>query len=233
MSLECSSNLVSFVCSTFFRTCAEVEDASGQTVWAPTLTCESDCSSFSSVWDQCMEDIATDPDAKKRFDDAMLNLGAEQHEAMTFLAANGVRDWPPPIPEDGLALLSPFSCDVSGGIMDDISDEDWYRAFMFGRLPSLREDGVPVYSHDFPMNMNTDRLYPLGSSEYTLSDGSVVSVTCSSRSSTKAKARDCPDPFLQPTKAETVESCVHPCPIPAFSLAEYDLMWGFLVIPGQ
>jgi hypothetical protein len=79
MSLECSSNLVSFACGTFFRTCAEVTDASGDSAWAPALTCESDCEAFSTVWNKCMGDLETDAEAKQRFDDAMVKLVRLRH----------------------------------------------------------------------------------------------------------------------------------------------------------
>jgi len=232
MSLECSSNLVSFVCNTFFRPCVEVTDASGESTWAPSLTCESDCEAFTTVWDECIVDIGADTTKKANFDDAMRQLGTEQHEAMSTLAAFSKRDFPPAIPEEGMHQLAPFRCDVTGGEMGDIQAEDWYKAFMLGRLPSKHADGVPVYSHDFPEGMSKKRLYPEESSLFTLpNDRGEVEVPCSSRSSTLAKARDCPEPFLKPTE-DGIDSCVHPCPVPAFSDAEYDLMWGFAVIPG-
>jgi hypothetical protein len=89
------------------------------------------------------------------------------------------------------------------------------------------------YSNDFPAGMSTDRLYPEKSSVYTLPDErGEVDVTCSSRASMKATAKGCPDPFLQPTMENSVETCVHPCPVPAFSDGEYELMWGCTVTPG-
>ena len=74
MSQKCSANIVSFVCNTFFRTRAEVTSGSGETLWVPTLTCESDCESFTDVWEECMIEIGEDKNAKARFDDAMENL---------------------------------------------------------------------------------------------------------------------------------------------------------------
>jgi hypothetical protein len=42
---------------------------------------------------------------------------------MTTLAQFGMRDMPPTIPEGGLNQLAPLSCDVSGGVMEDIETE--------------------------------------------------------------------------------------------------------------
>jgi hypothetical protein len=128
--------------------------------------------------------------------------------------------------------FEPFTCDVSGGVAEDIDPNDWFKAFMFGRWPSLQNgDLMPQHSNDFPPGMDTSRLFPTTSSKYTLPDGSVQDIECSVRASVEAQAVECPAPFLLPLEAST-DVCVMPCPIAAFSGEEYDTMWVFAILPG-
>jgi hypothetical protein len=232
MRLECSSNLTSLLCGAAFRTCVEVFDANGDSAWVPSLTCERDCEVISSVWNECVANINSDPDVKRNFENVMQTLGTKLHAFLGLFAELGFIDRAPAIPVGGFNALHPFRCDVSGGNIDDIQDEDWVRAVLLGRWPSTSHtSGLPVWSNQFPAGMATDRLYPVSSSVYTLPDGrGEVDVACSSLASTMAKkARVCPDPWLQPTidSKNSPKTCVLPCPLPAFSDGEYDLMWIF------
>jgi hypothetical protein len=69
--------------SSWFRPCEMVSLENGENAWAPKLPCESECESFASVWDECIEALEADEEAKLRFDEALYQMVSEHlHRAL-------------------------------------------------------------------------------------------------------------------------------------------------------
>jgi hypothetical protein len=87
---------------------------------------------------------------------------------------------------------------------------------------SLKEASVM-----FPPNIASDYLYPEASVTYTQDDGSFLDVACFTPGVAEVPKVICPLPFVNPLADDHLESCIHPCPVQAYTDNEYTLMWGF------
>ena len=76
MNPTCAANVVAMMCHAAFKECTEVVDASHPTGlrWVPSLLCRSECERHHALWERCVDDLRTDPDAKETFDTQMLAL---------------------------------------------------------------------------------------------------------------------------------------------------------------
>jgi hypothetical protein len=83
------------------------------------------------------------------------------------------------------------------------------------------------FSFFFPANLSPDSLYPETSVEYTDADGTSYDVSCFVPNTTEVQRLQCPLPFVSPLAVDNVESCIQPCPVPAYTDEEYTFMWGF------
>ncbi len=71
----CASNVVSLLCSSFFKECVRVQDESSiGDLWLPSLLCRGACKKHLEVWTQCLVDLESDPAAKHTFDTQMMSL---------------------------------------------------------------------------------------------------------------------------------------------------------------
>ena len=141
-------------------------------------------------------------------------------------------DAPPQVDPTDLAPFAPFDCDVTGGVKEDILDEDFIRAYFMGRWPDSEKREVPIDNAFFPRNMAKSELYPEESSVYTFPDGSTHDVACSNRFSLEGDSIECPGRFVPSTKTDSNAACVMTCPISAFTNEEYNAMWLGVVVPG-
>ena len=136
--------------------------------------------------------------------------------------------------------FQPYSCDTKAAGMED---NDWIRAFFLGRLPvntltTVQEGEEFTVPFEFPPSLDAPNapLYPESNSIFTAPDGSEHSVPCAvyNSSSAGSRSRQCPAPaFVSPIDpANNPNTCVLPCPVSAFSAAEYATMRLCAVVPG-
>jgi len=75
MNPTCAANVMSLFCRTLFRECGQVEDrATGNRVYYPSLLCRSECERHRETWNVCLEDLEENPDAKRNFDNQMIEM---------------------------------------------------------------------------------------------------------------------------------------------------------------
>ncbi len=75
MSPTCATNVISLICSSFFKECVRVQDeSSGDDLWLPSLLCRRTCKKHLEIWKQCLKDLESVPVAKSNFDRQMMSL---------------------------------------------------------------------------------------------------------------------------------------------------------------
>jgi hypothetical protein len=222
MSKDCYSNVASMICHAAFKECKMVEDVStGGKIWLPALLCRGECEKRYAVWEECLADIEKDPKAKADFDTQMSTLV----DTMVFGVGLAMDDELPAGPGGARSPFQLLSCDVPGGDLAQIPDENSAMALLLGQYPR-REAGRSTYSLYFPSNMDPAVLYPEASSLYTRPDGTMLDVPCFTPGEAKEITLDCPDPFVNSIAKDSLEPCVQPCPVQAYSDSEYSLLWG-------
>jgi hypothetical protein len=60
LSSSCTSNLMSWICSSFFRECKEGTNTKD---FFPSLMCRSECKRHRLIWDECLADLSKDATA--------------------------------------------------------------------------------------------------------------------------------------------------------------------------
>jgi hypothetical protein len=222
---QCLNNFKGLLCSSFFKECRPVQDANTlETLYLPALMCRSECENRTAVWNECVADIqGTDREA---FDAALAAVVVSSGGAAERFFKKEIRG--------DTSTWAPFHllpCDVTGGNLDDIPDGDEISAFLLGQYPPS-ESVMGVLAIDFPPNVDGAALYPEEFSTYTTAEGEMYDVQCFiSGEEPEAAAFVCPAPFLSPIEAQTSANCVKACPVPAYTIEEYDLMWVAYSIP--
>jgi hypothetical protein len=232
MNPKCAANVVSLMCHTTFKECTEIVDESKPTgsLWVPSLLCRSECERHLAIWDQCLQNVGADPEAKETFDTQMLALVDLTHAFSKGMFSTGA------LP-DGAGYRSSFrllQCDAQGGQNDQIPDEDSAIAFLLGQ--SRQSSKHPVFGTSsiyYPFDMADGFLYPEVSSMYVSVDGKEYESSCfvPRKASAVAKA-DCPYPFVNPIDENHLQSCIQACPTAAYTNEEYDTMWTVSVCIG-
>jgi hypothetical protein len=135
-------------------------------------------------------------------------------------------------------IPTPFrflECDTAvGGDLGQIPEEDYSVAAILGQFPSIftvaiETKEIGVLSWLFPPNLATDRLYPKEFVQYADADGISFSVPCFIPGEAKRVTRSCPAssaPFVSPLNPDRSETCIKPCPVPAYTDGEYSVMWA-------
>jgi hypothetical protein len=77
------------------------------------------------------------------------------------------------------------------------------------------------------MGMSTAAMFPEVSSEYTdPKTGLQYSVPCYiPGAEAETEKNVCPDPFLVPNDENHPRTCILPCPVPAYTDDQYNIMW--------
>jgi hypothetical protein len=75
MNPTCASNVISLICSSFFKECVRVQDeSSGDELWLPSLLCRGVCKKHWEIWTSCLIELESDPATKSTFDSQMMSL---------------------------------------------------------------------------------------------------------------------------------------------------------------
>jgi hypothetical protein len=88
MNPTCAANVVSLLCHAVFKECQQVvpvtpptaasadniDSETTELLWLPSLLCRSECDRHLAIWNECVNEISEDPEAKKSFDTQMLAL---------------------------------------------------------------------------------------------------------------------------------------------------------------
>jgi len=223
---ECTANLLSLICNSWFRTCQPVEDEeTGETFFLPSLLCRDQCEVHRKIWDSCVAKVERNADTKQIFDERMSHLAHVLYTVGLDYLYKGHEGGEPSFPaQDPKGTFHLFDCDVSGGIAEDISAEDASIAMALGRWPHNVPPETFLFSQDFPPSMETSALYPEVFSMY-VHKGTEYDVKCfTPRSDYVIDATICPEPYVS-AKDDGDIPCVKPCPSPAYTDDEYTTMW--------
>jgi hypothetical protein len=220
MAPKCVANVMDLVCNSWFRTCQEVKGD-----WVPSLMCRSDCEQHMEVWNACVANIGADAVLKKNFEAKMhflTNLMGEIFNSKLFSFDFAAGD------KGGWAPFTLFRCDVSGGVLGEISHEDRVSAFLLGRHPFKENVFSKKLSPFFPVGMSPEALYPDTASSYTDPDSGRLydEVPCHHLPEYAIDELVCPDGFLPPIDPSNPRRCLLPCPVPAFTESQYTTMWA-------
>ena len=228
----CASNIIALLCHAAFKECKEVTDVvSGSQIWVPSLLCRSECKTHWNKWMQCLEKLHTGPEkTQKEFEVQMQSL-----TDMLALGSSAIfREELPSGPEGQRSPFRLLECDSPGGDTDLIPEEDSAIAFILGQWPANPEVIYPEHgefnasvSIHFPANINTDALYPNETVTYTHPTGEQQEVPCFIPNDITMLIDEvvCPYPFVPPLSEYNIESCIQPCPVNAYTNAEYTWMW--------
>jgi len=224
---ECYSNLKQMLCSSFFRECRPVEDpVSQEMLYLPSLMCRSECERRTEIWNQCVDEISQDPQLYAAFETVLKEANDGFGNAAKRFLQKGLRG--------DASVWSPFRftpCDATGGVLDDIEPGDEVSAFLFGRYPYEAGQNLGILPLDFPPGVDTAALFPEVSSTYTDADGTAYEVQCFVSEEAQEEEFLCPHPFLNSVNQDTRAECVKACPVPAYTLSEYDGMWLAATVP--
>jgi hypothetical protein len=94
-------------------------------------------------------------------------------------------------------------------------------------MPAVPSGHSGIPSYYFPAHLSSDFLYPETTAAYTDADGTSYDVSCFAPRTAEVQKVHCPPPFVNPLAVDDVQSCIQPCPIPAYTDEEYTFMWGF------
>jgi hypothetical protein len=132
LPLECTQNLMSLLCNTWFKQCSQVEDVvTRDQIWLPSLMCRDACDEYLAVWDQCINTIRQDGDAWEALA-TQLAITADQAGEV----ANKDRDHDPvPLGPGKWNSFEPLRCDVRGGSLETIEPGNAVNAWWFGQYP--------------------------------------------------------------------------------------------------
>jgi hypothetical protein len=217
---DCVANVMNLMCNSWFKPCQEIEGD-----WVPSLLCRSDCERHLQVWNECVANIGAVASLKNTFAHKMDQLTDEMGYQLDS-SGKFAFDFPS---NDG-RKRPPFTlsqCDVTGGTLDDIPDENRISAFLLGRHPYKEHAFGKKYSPYFPEGMSLEAMYPEVASSYEDPDrGRLYSnVPCHHLEDYRVDETECPDGFLPPVDPRNPRRCISPCPVPAFSEAQYTTMW--------
>ncbi len=146
--------------------------------------------------------------------------------------------WPTVDPAERMQQFAVPNCDVSAD-PKVIEKAETGNALVFGRFPNLAPYDIAQlqFSMFFPRGMATEALFPLESSFYTdPKTGVLYESQCFVPDVEAAVERVvCPFPFLSPTTEALIGkvNCVKPCPVQAYSDAEYHDMWTVSSAPAS
>jgi hypothetical protein len=229
MNPVCASNVLSLVCHSWFKDCAQVEDqSSGAQMWVPSLLCRSECEKYWETWTACLSSLEADSGAKSSFDTQMQALSDAVNLAASIIFKD---EHYAKVAKDTLSPFRLLECDAPGGDPDKNWGEESAIAWVLGQWSARDSAGswtnkwnaVSLY---FPTNMDTSFLYPVTSSVYTHDDGTNFDVPCFVPGEAKEIPKiQCPFPFVNPLAVDHISSCIQPCPSQAYTDAEYTLMW--------
>jgi hypothetical protein len=83
MNPTCASNVMEFLCHTWFKECTPfVGKSTGNQLWLPSPLCRSECERHWNVWNECVGALETDEDLKNKFDAQMQSQVAPSHVQM-------------------------------------------------------------------------------------------------------------------------------------------------------
>jgi hypothetical protein len=73
MNPLCSSNVISLICTSWFRECMSVKDDFNRDggLWLPSLLCRHQCEKHWNIWNECVADLESDPKTKHDFEKQM------------------------------------------------------------------------------------------------------------------------------------------------------------------
>jgi hypothetical protein len=108
-------------------------------------------------------------------------------------------------------------------VIGDIPAGERTQAFFLGQYPSSFGQ-LGLLSINFPEGMATDAMFPEETAVYTDPDSGMSYVVPCYIPGADASANlvACPHPFVSDAAGE---KCIQPCPVPAYTEAQYRTMW--------
>jgi hypothetical protein len=192
------------------------------------LTCKSDCEYKQTIWNDCVAKIMSDPKSAEPFEERVDSLSMV---AWTLGTQHLFKGSALPAKNSELEPFSFESCDISGGVAEDIPLSAAPAAYLQGRNPRNVESWI--LAADFPKDMETNFLHPAESSKFML-DGIVYDVPCfHTRNDYAFSESKCPQPRVDPERTDSSRTCVKPCPSPAHSEDEHTTMWTMSTTDGR